>query len=182
MTGEVANWPDVALEADVPTAAESGGQPGEFTFYCPNDDATGEITVYFLVSGTFPGADYSMSGAEFAGYGPGGMEFSVELSPGSQSATVEITLNDTGAVSGSEAVTLTMVGQTGYNLGYNVDSDENTATVTIFNNDLPTVNISAAAAPTPSQWASMCRGRAVGCSLYDRRHGCGRGRLPVDFR
>ena len=50
VTGEVANWPDVALEADVPTAAESGGQPGEFTFYCPNDDATGNLTRYFLVS------------------------------------------------------------------------------------------------------------------------------------
>ena len=56
VTGEVANWPDVALEADVPTAAESGGQPGEFTFYCPNDDATGNLTVYFLVSRTPRGA------------------------------------------------------------------------------------------------------------------------------
>ena len=139
VTGEVANWPDVALEADEPTVAESGGQPGEFTFYCPNDDATGEITVYFVVSGTFPGADYSISGAEFAGYGPGGLEFSVEFSPGNQSATVEIVPNDTGAASGSEAVTLTMDGVSGYNL----DSDQNTATVTIFNNDLPTVNISA---------------------------------------
>ena len=69
VTGEVANWPDVALEADEPTVAESGGQPGEFTFYCPNDDATGENTVYFVVSGTFPGADYSISGADLQATG-----------------------------------------------------------------------------------------------------------------
>ena len=32
VSGQVANWPDVSIEADRPTVAESGGQTGEFTF------------------------------------------------------------------------------------------------------------------------------------------------------
>ena len=63
VSGSVENWPDVTLEADLPTVSESGGQTGEFTFSCPND-ATGPVTVYFQIRAarrrdrttTFPGA------------------------------------------------------------------------------------------------------------------------------
>ena len=46
---------------------------------------------------------------------------------------------DTGAVSGSETVTLSLEAGN----GYTVDSDDNAAAVTIYNNDLPTASIAA---------------------------------------
>ena len=112
---------------------------GEFTF-TSDDIGIGDTTVYFQISqigfGTaLEGQDYTLAGAT----PQGGGVYAVTIPDSSGEATVEITPIDTGAVGGSESVVLDLVpGQ-----GYDVDNDSSTATVTIFNNDLPSVSIVA---------------------------------------
>ena len=137
VTGQVANWPDVSLEADLPTVAESGGQTGEFTFSA-DDTANGPVTAYFQIgssSTAWLDYNYTISGATALGCDT----YAVTIPANTGEAKVEITPIDTGAVGGSETVVLDLIAGD----GYNVDTASSTATVTIFNNDLPTVSIVA---------------------------------------
>ena len=83
------------------------------------------------------GYNYNISGATEVSYGV----YTVTIPDDTDSATVQVNPLDTSTVGGSETVALNLEN----NNGYTVDSDNNAATVTIYNNDLPTVSIAAGA-------------------------------------
>src|ERR1051326_5339120 len=126
----------VSISATDPNAAEAGLDPGVFTVTRTDSvgnpvDPTFPVTVNYGISGTASnGADYSLIGT------------SVVIPAGASSATVTITPIDDALNEGDETVTLTLASGS-YNIA---DAPNNTATVTIQDNDpQPTVAFAAAA-------------------------------------
>ena len=117
--------PTVGIEATDPDAAEEGLDPGEFTITRVGiTDSV--LTVYYTVAGTASDADYTET---LAGQ--------IDLPAGAASATITITPEDDPDDERNETVILTLTGRPQYAIG--ADSD----TVTIADNDLPTVSIAA---------------------------------------
>lgn len=117
--------PTVNLAATVPTASETGPTPG--TFLITRTFADTAVTVHYTITGTATkGTDYQT------------ISNSVTMDVGFLSATITITPIDDATIEGSETVVLTLTASPEYNLGA-----AKSATVTILDNDAPTVNITA---------------------------------------
>ena len=120
--------PLVSLSATDSTAAETSvGQisnPGQFTFSRSGSTANA-LTVTYTIGGTATnGLDYNtLSG-------------NVTFLAGQSIATLPITIVDDGLIEGTETLILTLVSGSTYSLG------NSSGTVTITDNDLPTVNLS----------------------------------------
>jgi len=124
--------PVVTIAATDPNAAESASDTGTFTV-SRTGPTTSSLTVNYTVGGTATnGTDYSTV--------PG----SVTILAGASSAPITVTPVDDAVFEGDETVILTLASGT-YIIGA-----QNSATVTIADNDLPTVMIQATT-PTASE-------------------------------
>jgi hypothetical protein len=119
--------PDVAVLATDSAAAEAGADTGTFTI-SRSGDTTGAITVNYSLTGTAGNAsDYVL------------LTGMVVIPAAQASSTITVTpLNDT-TPEDDETVILTVTSGTGYNVGTPA-----AATVTIDDNDLPSVRVVAA--------------------------------------
>ena len=130
-TTSVSVLPVVAAVADVPTAAEMGQEPGEFTVSREDSGVATDLTVNYTLAGSaVNGTDYQ------ALYGV------AKIPAGQTETTVEVTPVDLGIIGGDKAATLTLTPAS--DGSYVVDSDYTNATVTIHDNDMPTVSLAAA--------------------------------------
>jgi hypothetical protein len=118
--------PDVTVLATDSSATEAGLTTGTFTI-SRTGDTTDPVTVNFSVTGTaVNGTDYAMLGT-------------TAIIPAAQSSVnVVVTPIDEAAPEDDETVILTLTSGTGYNVG-----SPSAATVTITDNDLPTVTVVA---------------------------------------
>jgi hypothetical protein len=118
--------PDVTVLATDSSATEAGLTTGTFTI-TRTGDTTDPVTVNYSVTGTaVNGSDYAMLGT-------------TALIPAAQSSVnVVVTPIDEAAPEDDETVILTLTSGTGYNVG-----SPSAATVTITDNDLPTVTVVA---------------------------------------
>ena len=119
--------PTVTVYAADAEAAESGQDPGSFVV-SRNGGLWQDLTVLYGLGGTASESDYSAS--------PGNS--SVTIPTGSTSATVTITPVDDSEPEDDETVELTLSESSGYTRGGAL-----TGTVTIEDNDIPTVTVSA---------------------------------------
>ncbi|MBE3123893.1 MAG: lamin tail domain-containing protein, partial [Planctomycetes bacterium] len=117
--------PTVSLVATDPAAAEAGLNPGTFTVSRVGD-TTSALTVYYTVGGTAGTEDYSSV-----------LTGSVVIGAGAASAPIVITPVDDGDDEPDETVTITLLADAGYAI------DAGSDTVTIADNDLPTVSLVA---------------------------------------
>ena len=132
VTGQADNLPDISISADLPTASEapgSGQTKGDFTLQ-RDGDTSGSLTVNYTVS------EYSTA---TSGYDYQPLSGSATFAAGSDTTTIQVNPLDVGTVGGSVDVVVSL--SSGGN--YTVDPDNPSATVTIYDNDLPTVNIQA---------------------------------------
>jgi hypothetical protein len=107
-------------------AAEAGLEPGSFTV-SRTGDLSFALTVGYSISGTATnGIDYTL------------IPTTITIPAGSSSAVITITPFDDSVLEDSESVVLTLLQGTAYEVG-----TENTATVTIADNDPPAVTIAA---------------------------------------
>jgi PKD repeat protein len=121
--------PTVTVAAADPNASETDSDPGQFTI-TRTGITTAPLVVSYGLSGTATnGSDYTVLA------GPLG---SVNILAGASSATVTVKPIDDAEYEGDETVVLTLTGNPAYQLGA-----PGTATVTIQDNDLPTVSIVA---------------------------------------
>ena len=118
--------PVVTIAATDSSASEAGSGPGVFTV-SRTGSTTGALTVNYSVGGT------ATSGADYAA-----LSGTVVIPVGSATAPIVVTPVDDASVEGSETVVVTLTSGTGYTLGA-----PKTATVTIADNDKPTVTISS---------------------------------------
>ena len=127
VSGPTENLPVVSISADTPTTSETGSSsPGDFTLEL-SDTTSMRLGVNYTLSGIAKeGTAFTLSGA-------------ATFAAGSDSTTIEVDPKDAGLVGGSQNVVFTL--DSGSN--YTVDPDNSSATVTIFDNDLPTVSITA---------------------------------------
>jgi len=118
--------PVVTIAASDPAAGEAGPDPGVFTVSRTGSTTAG-LTVNYSTGGTATsGSDYTaLSGSVF-------------IPAGSASAPIVVTPIDDAVFEGNETVVVTLTSGTGYTLG-----TPRTATVTIADNDKPTVTIGA---------------------------------------
>jgi hypothetical protein len=118
--------PEVTVLATDSSATEAGLTTGTFTI-SRTGDTTDPVTVNYSVTGTaVNGSDYAMLGT-------------TALIPAAQSSVnVVVTPIDEAAPEDDETVILTLTSGTGYNVG-----SPSAATVTITDNDLPTVTVVA---------------------------------------
>ncbi len=117
----------VTITATDPNAAEAGPDPGTFTV--SRTGSTGSsLTVFYAVGGSATnGTDYqNLSG-------------SVTVPAGSSTAPITVNPIDDSLIEGDENVVVQLQVNAAYNLG-----DPNSATVTIADNDKPTVAFNAA--------------------------------------
>ncbi|NIR40382.1 MAG: hypothetical protein GWN07_31605, partial [Actinobacteria bacterium] len=124
----------VSVSANDPNAAEAGSDPGQFTVDLGTVNNTGAgITVNYTVTGTATGADYTVpSGA-------------VVIADGLQTATIDVTgIVDDLLSEGNETVIVTLTGTSFPAAGIDLAND--TATVTIVDDDVVTFGITS----TPS--------------------------------
>jgi hypothetical protein len=125
--------PIVGIQATTPTASELGGMPGVFTV-TRNGPTTDPLTVSYSVSGTgVPGTNYQpLSG-------------NVTIPAGSATATINVTPIDIGMVGGSFSVVATLSASSAYWLTAvgPTPAPQTSDTVTIDEDDLPTVMIEA---------------------------------------
>jgi hypothetical protein len=122
--------PTVTVIANDNTAGETlttaTANPGQFTL-SRSGNTLAPLTVNYTLTGTATnGTDYS------------NLTGSVTFAAGYATTTINVTPIDDTVSEGNESVVLTLVTGTNYNLGTG-----NTATVTIVDNDLPTITINA---------------------------------------
>ncbi len=119
--------PKISLAATVPGTVENSGQPAVFTF-TRTGATTNPLTINYTVAGTATaGADYTaLSG-------------SVTFLAGSASAVVNVQPIDDTIAEPLETVIVT----TTANAGYLIDSASTTATVSIIDDDVQIVNVTA---------------------------------------
>ena len=117
--------PTVTIEATDPSAAEELQDTGTFTV--SRDQTSGDLVVYYSVGGTAEAGDYEET-----------LSGQVTILDGQPSATITITPVDDGEVEPDETVVLTLTADPAYTIG-SPSSD----TVTIADNDVPTVTLSA---------------------------------------
>ena len=131
---EGAQVPTVTLSATDAAAAEQGQDTGTFTV-SRGAETSGDLTVYYTVGGSASAGDYveALSGQ-------------VTIPDGLSSADITITPVDDSEVEGDETVTLTLSADAAYTIG-SPASD----TVTIADNDVPTVTLSATDASAAEQ-------------------------------
>jgi hypothetical protein len=118
--------PTVTVTATDATASETAGDTGTFTI-TRTGSTTAALTVSYAMSGTATnGTDYnSLSG-------------SVTIAAGSATATVTVTPIDDVLAEGNETAILTISANAAYTVG-----SPSSATVTITDNDVPTVTVAA---------------------------------------
>ena len=118
--------PPVSIAATTPTANETGPVSGVFTVSRAGC-TTSNLTVNYTVGGTaIPGTDYTaLSG-------------SVTIPVGSAAVSVTVTPIDNAIVENDPTVVATIAAGTGYTVG-----SSNSATVTILDNDLPRITVTA---------------------------------------
>ncbi|MHC4718446.1 MAG: Calx-beta domain-containing protein, partial [Planctomycetota bacterium] len=109
----------VDIEASDADLAEEGPDGGAFTI--TRGDATGILTVHYVVSGTAGAGDFTEWGA-LPGF--------VQLDDGQASAAIDITPVDDGCDEGDETVRITVISGFDYFVG-----DDGTARVSIADND-----------------------------------------------
>jgi len=122
--------PTVSVEATDADAAEAGADSGTFTI--TRSDTSGDLTVYYSVSGTaINGTDYTqLSGAGV-------------IPEGDYSVDVEVAPLDDGLEEGSETVILTISADAAYNVG-----SPDSGTVTLLDDDAVVVHNYAAGEET----------------------------------
>lgn len=119
--------PMVTVAASEDTATEAGTTAGQFAVTRTGSTAV-EQTVYFAMSGSAEaGVDYASTGAQ------------VTIAAGAATAMVTVTPVDDASHEGDESVVLTLVAAAGYAVG-----TPSTATVTIQDDDPPTVTLAEA--------------------------------------
>ena len=117
--------PQVSVTASDPAASEAGTDPGVYTV-TRTGPTTAALSVNYALSGTATSsADYSSLGT------------SVTIPVGASSATVTLTPIDDALAEGPETATLTIQANAAYTIGTGA------ATVTISDNDLPAITVSA---------------------------------------
>lgn len=125
VTIQDAGLPTVSIAATVLNASETGPTPGTFVITRTTIDTS--LTVNFTITGTaVNGVDYQT------------ITNSVTLPIGAFTATITITPIDDALIEGAETVVLTLSANVNYNL-----ASAKSATVTIADNDAPTVNVVA---------------------------------------
>ncbi|MHC4716735.1 MAG: Calx-beta domain-containing protein, partial [Planctomycetota bacterium] len=117
--------PIVTITATDAAAAEELQDTGTFTV--SRDDNTGNLVVNYSVSGTAAPADYEET-----------LTGSVTIPDGQLSADITITPVDDSEVEGDETLILTLTADPAYTIG-----SPSSGTVTIADNDVPTVTLSA---------------------------------------
>ncbi len=125
--------PQISLVADIPTASESSASAADFTLTRTVEsdaDLDNALTVQYSV-------DAGSTAAAGTDYAPLPGSGSVTFAAGSATATIPVSPLDAGKVGGSVALTLGLAA--GGN--YVIDSDNPSATVTIYDDDLPTVTL-----------------------------------------
>ena len=130
VSGQADNLPDISISADLPTASEapgSGQTKGDFTLQ-RDGDTSGSLTV-----------NYTVTGSAWSGYDYQPLSGSATFAAGSDSTTIPVIPLDAGRVGDYTTVMVRLA--SGGN--YSVDPDNPSATVTIYDNDLPTVSIAA---------------------------------------
>lgn len=117
--------PEVTLTANDDSASEAGPDPGQFTV--TRDDTSGDLDVFYAVSGTAEDSDYDET-----------LSGSVTIGNGDATATIDITPTDDSTGEYPETVTLTLQPNAAYSLG-----TPSNATVTIADDDvfLPTLTL-----------------------------------------
>ena len=118
--------PLATITATDPDAAEANLEPGRFTV-----SRTGDISFALTVN-------YAVSGAAINGIDYMSIPTSITIPAGSTSADITITPVDDSVLEDSESVVLTLLEGVAYDVG-----PENTASVTIVDNDPPSVTIDA---------------------------------------
>jgi hypothetical protein len=144
-------WPEISVGASIPTAAESQPlSPGEFTLSRMDESDSGlagAVTVYYTIgagSSATPGSDYSVSAGTGGTCGVTDGNAWVQFAAESASMTLEVAPLDAGLVGGSKTVTIDL--SSSPDDSYVVASDYSSATVTIYDDDLPTVSVAATTA------------------------------------
>ncbi len=117
--------PTVSLVATDASAAEAGPDTGTFTI--TRDQTSGDLTVYYTVSGTASAGDYSET-----------LSGSVTILDGQASAVITVTPVDDSDIENAETLTLTLASDAAYALG-----GSTSGTVTITSDDVPTVTLIA---------------------------------------
>jgi len=107
----------VSVTATDPDAAEDGADPGAFTI--TRDNTSGATVVYYTVTGTADGSDYTPAPANW-----------IELPDGVASAPIQVTPIDDSVSEPDESVVLTITSSPDYGI------DEAVAAVTIADNDV----------------------------------------------
>jgi hypothetical protein len=118
--------PTISVAASDPNAAEAAVDPGVFTFTRLGTKSSA-LTVNFTMGGT------ATSGTDYTSLGT-----SISLAANGVTKTLTLTPIDDTASEAAETAILTLGTGTGYSVG-----TPNTASVTITDNDLPTVTIAA---------------------------------------
>ncbi len=132
VTGTITNddLPIITIAATDATAAETAtgvtANPGTFTLTRTGPTTTALIFNYTLGGTATNGSDYTS------------IPVTATFAAGSATATVQVSPIDDALIEGSETAILTLATGTGYTLGTN-----NTATVTIADNDVPIITIAA---------------------------------------
>ena len=124
--GTGGSTPTVTLAANDKNASETGPDNGQFTV-TRTGSTSGTLAVYYSIAGTATNtSDYStLSGT-------------VTIASGSSTAVINVAPIDDSLIEGNGTVILTLSGDAGYTIG----SPSNN-TVTIADNNLPTVTITA---------------------------------------
>ncbi|MCG2461416.1 hypothetical protein K8352_11700, partial [Flavobacteriaceae bacterium F89] len=130
----------VSIQANVPTALESGSVPGQFRVFTFFTVVSPDITVNYTVSGTAnPGGDYTALSGTITLSG---------IVAGTSENFIDVTgIVDDANIEGDETVIVTLTSASG--LGSIAPPPNNTATVTIKDNDGATVAFSSAAGSGP---------------------------------
>jgi hypothetical protein len=123
----------VCIAASIPSASESDQSPGEFTV-TRDGDTSAALTVAYTID-TASTATLDVDYVELSG--------SVMFAVGSDTATIAVTPLDAGKVGGSVYLTVHLDDRNG---NFIANSDYSAATVTICDDDLPTVGIVASEA------------------------------------
>jgi hypothetical protein len=125
--------PTVGIQATTPTASEMGNTPGVFTV-TRNGPTTAPLTV-----------SYSVSGTGVAGTNYQALSGSVTIPAGSATATINVTPLNVNEVGGTYTVVATLSAASGYWLTAvgPTPAPQTSGTVTIEENDLPTVTLQA---------------------------------------
>ncbi len=127
ITDNNTSLPKVSLVASTPTTVENSGQPAVFTFSRAVATAS-PLTVNYVVSGSAtPGADYTA------------LTGSVVIPANALSAVVNVQPIDDTVAEPLETVIATISA----NAGYIIDSAKTTATVSIIDDDVQIVNVTA---------------------------------------